>query len=113
MTRGDVWLVNFDPTIGDEIRKTRPAVVVNDDAVGVLDLAVVVPITKWDDIFSGSPWIVRLLPTSSNGLVKPSAADTFQVKSVSTERFMKRMGMLSQKEMNDVSEALAIVLGIF
>ena len=38
MKRGEVWQINLDPTVGSEIRKTRPAVIVNDDAVGVLPL---------------------------------------------------------------------------
>ena len=36
MRRGEIWLINLDPTIGAEIKKTRPAVIVNDDAVGIL-----------------------------------------------------------------------------
>ena len=36
MRRGEVWLINLDPTIGSEIKKTRPAVIVNDDAIGIL-----------------------------------------------------------------------------
>jgi mRNA interferase MazF len=47
ISKGEIWLVNLDPTIGDEIRKLRPAVVVNCDALGVLALRVVVPITGW------------------------------------------------------------------
>ena len=43
MYRGEVWLINLDPTMGAEIRKTRPAVIVSSDAVGVLPLRVVVP----------------------------------------------------------------------
>ncbi len=113
MKRGDVWFVNFDPTIGDEIRKTRPAVIVNDDAVGMLDLRVIVPITNWHDDFSDSPWLVRLTPTSANGLVKVSTADTFQVKSLSTQRFIRRLGALSQEEMDKVSKALSVVLGTY
>ena len=46
MRRGDVWLINLDPTVGAEIKKTRPAVIVNDDAVGILPLKVIVPITE-------------------------------------------------------------------
>ncbi|PKL48647.1 MAG: hypothetical protein CVV37_07920 [Nitrospira bacterium HGW-Nitrospira-1] len=38
MHRGEVWLINLDPAIGSEIKKTRPAVVVNDDAIGILPL---------------------------------------------------------------------------
>lgn len=43
MLRGQVWLINFDPTVGAEIRKTRPAIIVNDDAVGILPLRVIMP----------------------------------------------------------------------
>jgi mRNA interferase MazF len=46
MRRGEIWLINLDPTIGAEIRKTRPAVIVNDDAVGILPLKIVVPVTE-------------------------------------------------------------------
>ncbi|MBU0732774.1 MAG: type II toxin-antitoxin system PemK/MazF family toxin, partial [Proteobacteria bacterium] len=45
MLRGEVWLINLDPTLGSEIKKTRPAVIVNDDAIGILPLKVIVPIT--------------------------------------------------------------------
>jgi len=47
MRRGKIWLINLDPTIGAEIKKTRPAVIVNDDAIGSLPLKVIVPITEW------------------------------------------------------------------
>lgn len=47
MNRGEVWLVNLDPTIGREINKIRPAVIVNNNAVGILPLKIIVPITDW------------------------------------------------------------------
>jgi mRNA interferase MazF len=46
MRRGEIWLVNLDPTIGAEIKKTRPTVIVNHDAVGILQLKVIVPIIE-------------------------------------------------------------------
>ena len=49
MRRGEVWLINLDPTIGAEIRKTRPVVIVNYDAIGILPLKVSVPITEQMD----------------------------------------------------------------
>jgi mRNA interferase MazF len=55
MRRGEAWLVNLDPTIGAEIKKTRPAVIVNDDAVGILPLKVIVPITEWRDRHTVAP----------------------------------------------------------
>jgi mRNA interferase MazF len=60
MHRGEVWLINLDPTVGAEIRKTRPAVIVNDDAVGLLPLRVIVPITEWKDRYAVAPWMVKV-----------------------------------------------------
>jgi mRNA interferase MazF len=45
--RSEVWLVNFDPSVGAEIRKTRPAVVTNIAGIGRLPLQIVVPLTDW------------------------------------------------------------------
>jgi len=78
MRRGEIWLINLDPTVGAEIRKTRPAVIVNDDAVGILPLKVIVPITDWKDRYAVAPWMVRLDPDRNNGLTKPSARMPFK-----------------------------------
>jgi mRNA interferase MazF len=109
ITKGEVWLVNLDPTIGDEIRKMRPAVVVSRDALGILALRVIAPITAWQDRFNGSDWLVRDDPDSSNNLDKSSAVDTFQVRSISTRRFVRRLGSLSDRDLNRVLEALKAV----
>jgi mRNA interferase MazF len=45
MFRGEVWLVSLDPTSGAEISKTRPCIIVNDNAIGILPLKVIVPVT--------------------------------------------------------------------
>lgn len=112
MLRGEVWLINLDPTIGSEIRKTRPAVIVNDDSIGVLPLKVVVPITDWKERYSIAPWLVRVVPAPDNGLDKPSAADAFQVRSVAQQRFVRRLGRLTDTQMAEIAQALATVLAI-
>lgn len=112
MRRGEIWLINLDPTIGAEIRKTRPAVIVNDDAVGILPLKVVVPITDWKERYAVAPWMSKLDPDAENGLSKPSAADAFQVRSLSQERFVRRLGNLSPENLQTISQALAVVLAI-
>ncbi|MEA2046428.1 MAG: type II toxin-antitoxin system PemK/MazF family toxin [Euryarchaeota archaeon] len=112
MRRGEVWLINLDPTVGAEIKKTRPAVIVNDDAIGILPLKVIVPITEWKERYAIAPWMVRLEPDPENGLDKPSAADAFQVRSVAQERFVRRLGKLSDTTMQEITKALAIVLSI-
>lgn len=77
MRKGEIWLVSLDPTVGTEINKTRPAIIVNDDAIGILQLKVIVPITDWKDRYAVCPWMVYLEASEGNGLTKPSAVDTF------------------------------------
>jgi mRNA interferase MazF len=110
MKHAEVWLVDFAPKIGQEIDKVRPAVIVNHDSMGALQLKVVVPIT--DALRSIRDWHVPLNPSKENGIVKESAADCFQVKSISKERFVKHIGSLSAKEMEGVKLALIKVLDL-
>ena len=110
MRRGEIWLINLDPTVGSEIRKTRPAVIVNNDAIGILPLRVIVPITAWHVRYAVAPWMVRLDPDVENGLEKPSAAEAFQVRSVSQTRFVRQLGNVSVEALQKISRALA---GVF
>jgi len=67
MRRGEIWLINLDPTVGAEIRKTRPAVIVNDDAVGILPLKVIVPITDWKTATRSPGGWSDLIPIATTG----------------------------------------------
>jgi mRNA interferase MazF len=110
MKNGEVWLVNFEPQVGQEIKKTRPAIIVNSDALGILPLKIVVPLT--DGLKERKVWMVNLLPNELNGLTKISFADCFQVKSLSEKRFVKKIGLLSESELAEVKVCLAKVLGL-
>lgn len=112
MKRSEIWLVNLDPTIGSEIRKTRPAIIVNDDGLGILPLKVIVPITDWKAKYSIAPWMVNLKPDRNNNLTKESSADCFQVRSVSQKRLIRKIGGLPQSKMAEIEIALAKVLKI-
>jgi mRNA interferase MazF len=112
MRRSEIWLVRLAPTVGTEISKTRSAVIVNDNRIGVLPLKVIVPITDWKEVFTIRPWMVCLQPTPENGLSKISGADTFQVRSVSETRLVKQLGQLDDDTMQLIADALAIVLAI-
>jgi mRNA interferase MazF len=112
MLRGEIWLVNLEPTVDSEIRKSRPCVIVNDDAIGVLPLKVIVPITDWKEAFSIRPWMVRVEPNHENGLVKLSGADTFQIRSVAESRLTRKVGFINDDDLILIEKALAIVLKI-
>lgn len=112
MKQSEIWLINLDPTLGAEIRKTRPAIIVNNDALGRLPLKVVVPLTDWKDRYKVAPWMVRIVPDSFNGLAKHSSADCFQVRSVSKERFIRRLGNVSVLIMDEIKSGLSKVLSL-
>ena len=107
--RGEIWLVNLDPTIGAEIRKTRPVVVVSSDAIGALPIRLVAPLMEWKDYFAKNLWHVRLTADQANGLTKTSAVDTLQLRGVDTQRFVPRLGRVSPTALRSVVEAIAIV----
>jgi mRNA interferase MazF len=110
MNQGDVWLIDFAPKVGDEIDKKRPAIIVSNNAIGKLRLKVVVPLT--DPAQSPRSWHVLIEKSSLNGLTKNSSADCFQIKSLSNERFIKKLGVLSDQELDEVKIGLAKVLDL-
>lgn len=112
MKQSEIWLIDLDPTKGAEIQKKRPAIIVNDDALGKLPLKVIVPITDWKDPYSRAPWMVQLTPNTQNGLSKESAADCFQVRSLSQERLIKKLGIVDANTLNDIKEALKKVFSM-
>ena len=109
--RGQVWDIRFDPSVGAEMQKVRPAVVISEDSIGRLPLRIVVPITDWKPSYGGYPWFVPLPADSTNGLSKDSGADAFQVKSVSVNRFVGLRGTLSDSQLDDIASAIALCVG--
>ncbi len=106
--RGQIWLVNFDPKVAEEIGKRRPALVINATGLGKLPLRIVVPITDWKDSYSRYPWFTKLTPHPTNGLSKTSGADSFQVKSLAISRFHKQIGAVNPEQLKAVLDCLAL-----
>lgn len=106
--RGEVWQVRLDPTVGSEIQKSRPCVVINADSIGRLPLRVLVPLTGWKPAYANRPWCVAINPDAANGLMKASAADAFQIRAVSVLRMSSRLGELPEHIVAAIARAIAI-----
>jgi mRNA interferase MazF len=109
--RGEIYLVRFDPTVGHEIRKTRPAVVIQNDVSNRHSpITVVAAISS---LFSEPPFPREVvIEPEESGLPKRSAVIANQIRSVDRERLITRMGQLSASSLRRVDEALKISLGL-
>jgi mRNA interferase MazF len=106
MKRGEVWWVNFDPSVGGEIQKQRPAVIVSNDAANrFLNRLQVVPMTSRMDRVYPSEAVVRVGRQQSKVM-----AD--QITTVSKQRLADRMGRLSGSDLAKVEHVLMIQLGL-
>jgi len=112
MNQGEIWLVDLAPTIGAEISKTRPALIINDNELGKLPLKVIVPITGWKDHYNVAPWMIKIKPNRTNGLNKTSSIDCFQIRSVSQNRIIEKIDVVTSDEINKVQEGILKVIGL-
>ena len=106
MTRGEVWLVDFEPPVGGEIRKTRPAVIISNDVSNKhLNRVQLIPLTSKVDRVYPSEALVTL-----NGKLSKAMAD--QLTTAGKQRLMSLVGKLSKDDMFQVERVIGIQLGL-
>ncbi len=109
--KGEIWIVRFDPTTGEEMKKTRPAVVINDEHMGRESLRIIVPVTEWQAHHQFCRWMFPLSIGGKTGLAKESGTDASQVKSLSIKRFRRRIGTVSSFELEEILAAVVVCIG--
>jgi mRNA interferase MazF len=110
--RGEIYVVSFDPTVGHEIKKTRPALVIQNDIGNQYSpLTIVAALTsKVSDV----PYPVEVVvePTRANGLSAKSAIRLDEIHTVDRLRLIKRLGFVDARTLGQVDQAIRISLGL-
>ncbi len=109
-SRGEIWLVGLDPTKGREQADMRPALVISVDQFnhGAAELVVVIPVTSKA---KGIPLHVEVQPPEG-GLTMSSYVKCEDVRSISTSRLIRRLGMVSRDTIESIEDKLRILLGL-
>ncbi len=104
--RGEVWWVSFDPSLGSEIQKTRPAIILSNDAANIaLNRVIVVPITSQvAKVYPGEALV------TVNGEQRKAMAD--QIMTASKQRLKSKLGSLSRADMIAVENAVLMQMGM-
>ena|SRR3989338_3517745 len=109
--RGDVWLVSLDPTMGHEIKKARPGVVIQNDVGNKYSpITIIAPVTsqKLENIFH----FEVLLKKGTSGLMKDSKILLNQIRAIDKMRLIRRLGRLDSETLEHVDEAIKVSLGL-
>lgn len=104
LQRGDVFLVSLDPVVGSEVGKTRPAVVIQNDLANRSSQTVtIMPVSS--SIERVFPFQVRI-PAGEGGLTRESKVLCEQIRTVSRQRLLQRLGQLSEERLREIRTAL-------
>jgi len=109
--RGEIFLVNFDPTIGSEIKKTRPAVILQNDSANQYSPVTIVAAVSSQMDERLYPTEVKLIPKES-GLTVESVVLLNQIRTIDKQRLVKKLGQVKPETMKRIDRALLISCGL-
>jgi mRNA interferase MazF len=109
LRRGDIWLVNFNPTQGSEQRGIRPALIIQNDVGN--EVSPVTIVAAISSVTKTYPINVEIKPSES-GLEKDSVVKLNQIRTIDKKRLIKRLGKLDSSKMKAVNSALMLSLGL-
>ncbi|MFN5399491.1 MAG: type II toxin-antitoxin system PemK/MazF family toxin [Pseudanabaena sp.] len=103
---GSIWLVSFDPSIGTEIRKTRPAVIISGTAFNQRSKVTVLPITSANPSDRLLPVIVPLVPSITNGLSRNSFVVCVDPMTFDKRRLIQCLGQVDPNQLEEIQQIL-------
>lgn len=108
--RGEIYLVNFDPTVGSEINKTRPALVIQNDTSNAYSPVTIVAAITSSNLPSKQYPTEVFVSAPEGGLTNDSIILLNQIRTVDSQRLYKRLGTVLPETMHEVNRAIAISL---
>lgn len=100
---GELWITDFEPQVGEEITKRRPALIVSNTQFNQSQkLVFVVPLTTWQHRFYKGIWFLKIDKSVTNGLEVDSAINCSQLKSFSKDRLIKKIGEVDEGILKEV-----------
>ncbi|HIH15649.1 MAG TPA: type II toxin-antitoxin system PemK/MazF family toxin [Nanoarchaeota archaeon] len=110
--RGEIWMINLDPTVGHEIKKVRPGVVIQNDLGNRFSpITIIVPISS-QKIEKVYPFEVFISKENNNGLEKDSKIVCNQMRAIDKRRLSRKIGTVSKDLIEDINTALKISLDL-
>lgn len=103
--KGEIWTADLNPTVGQEMKKMRPVLILGKHPSSKREIYVIVPITGWKEEYNQAYWMRKIESIEETGLTKTSAADAGQVRAISTMRLIGKQGVATDV----VNKAVAAV----
>jgi len=112
MKKGEVWLANLEPARSGELGKTKRPVIIfqNDASFGLIDTVTFIPLSSQTKQYNSIHVLIK--PSEQNGLTKDSAAICSHIYTTSTARVLKKIGILSEKDFTEVTNAVLLHLDL-
>ena len=108
MRQGEIWMVDLNPVVGSEQKGIRPVVIISGDAMNVnLEISIICPLSCKVKHYAGC---LVLTPDSVNGLEKELEVISFQVRSISHARLVRKMGSITLSQLDQIKKGLEEVL---
>ncbi len=108
---GELWIADFEPQVGEEITKKRPALILSNNLLNSNQkLVFVVPLTTWQEEFKKRIWLIKVDKNNINNLNVDSAINCSQIKSFSKDRLIEKIGEVDEKIMKEVRIILDEIL---
>jgi len=109
LVKGDIYLVNFDPSKGGEIGKLRPAIIMSsEEENAMLSTAIVIPLST---VIEDNALPYRYPITKREKLKKRSDACIYEIRALSKDRVKEKLGQITPNELKTIQKALCEILG--